>query len=81
MVVQCVIRARGCIYSCHTPDDGCKKRPKQVEKSRSEIKVTTRLHRVGLFLMLNFVVHSVTTGLYTSCTIIKQPSYLDDKLG
>jgi len=40
---------RGCIYSCHTPDDGCKRRPKPVEWSRSEIKITTQLHRVGLF--------------------------------
>jgi len=23
--------ARGCIYSCCTPDDGCKKHPKHVE--------------------------------------------------
>ena len=42
-------RARGSIYSCYTPDDGCKKRPKHVEKSRSEIKFTTQLHRAGLF--------------------------------
>jgi hypothetical protein len=49
VVVRCVTRTRGCIYSCHTPDDGCKKRPKHVELSRSEIKVTTQLHRVGLF--------------------------------
>ena len=40
---------RGCIYSCYTPDDGCKKRPKHVEYSTSEIKVTTQLHRVDLF--------------------------------
>ena len=26
-----ITRARGCIYSCYTPDDGCKKRPKHVE--------------------------------------------------
>ena len=49
VVVRCVTRTGGCIYSCHTPDDGCKKRPKHVEWSRSEIKVTTQLHRVGLF--------------------------------
>ena len=42
-------RARGCIYGCYTPDDGCKKCPKHVEWSRSEIKVTAQLHRVGLF--------------------------------
>ena len=42
-------RTRGCIYSCYTPDDGCKKRPKHVEYSTSEIKVTAQLHRVGLF--------------------------------
>ena len=44
-----VTRARGCINSCYTPDDGCKKCPKHVEWSRSEIKVTAQLHRVGLF--------------------------------
>jgi len=44
-----VTRVRGCINSCYTPDDGCKKCPKHVEWSRSEIKVTTQLHRVGLF--------------------------------
>ena len=49
----------GCIYSCHTPDDGCKKRPKHVEWSRSEIKVTTQLHRVGLFN------NAVVTVLFT----------------
>ena len=42
-------RTRGCICSCYTPDDGCKKCPKHVEKSTSEIKVTNQLHRVGLF--------------------------------
>ena len=42
-------RTKGCIYSCCTPDDGLKKRPKHVEWSTSEIKVTTQLHRVGLF--------------------------------
>ena len=31
VVLRCVTRTRGCIYSCHTPDDGCKKRPKHVE--------------------------------------------------
>ena len=45
-----VWRARGCIYSCCAPDDGCKRRPKHVEQSRSAvIKVTAQLHRVGLF--------------------------------
>jgi len=30
VVVRCETRARGCIYSCCTPDDWCKKRPKHV---------------------------------------------------
>ena len=49
VVVRCLTRTGGGLYSCHTPDDGCKKRPKHVEWSRSEIKITTQLHRVGLF--------------------------------
>ena len=31
VVVRCVARAGGCIYSRRTPDDGRKRRPKHVE--------------------------------------------------
>ena len=30
-VIRAVTCARGCIYSCCAPDDGCKRRPKHVE--------------------------------------------------
>ena len=49
VVVRCVTRTGVSMYNCHTPDDGCKKRPKHVVWSRSEIKITTQLHLVGLF--------------------------------
>ena len=40
---------QGLHIQLYIPDDGCKKRPKHVEQQTSEIKVTTQLHRVGLF--------------------------------
>ena len=53
---------QGLYIQCHTPDDGCKKRPKHVEQSRSEIKVTPLLHPVGLF---NNEVEKVYCSLWT----------------
>ena len=54
---------QGLHIQLYTPDDGCKKRPKHVEWSRSEIKITTQPHRVGLFNSDLFQSSEVKTSL------------------
>ena len=52
-LLEPIIRSMTTVYAApgtsYTPDDVCKERPKHVERSISEIKITTQLHRVGLF--------------------------------
>ena len=69
VVIRCVTRTGGCIYSCHTPDNGCKKCPKHVEWSRSEIKITTQPHRVGLFNNKNYQLILFTFFKNNDCDI------------